>query len=152
MKNRKRRGQALVETALLFIAYFTILIGMVDIGQMLFLHQTLVERVTTAVHWGATNNFDQTSITNLVLYGTTSPDPNAGAFWGLSSSNVSVTNPGCGPNPNIDCHVKVVVSGYQYTFFSFAFITSFWHPGTSGVINGLTIQASEPSELPNATE
>jgi len=148
----RRRGQALVEASLLLLVFFVIMIGLLDLGQMLFLHQTLSERAQNAVRWGVTNNYDPTSITNLVLYGKTSPGDHDQPFWGLSTSNVTVTNPGCGPNPNIDCRVTIVVSGYTYNLFSAAIIGKFF--GGSGNVShsGQTIQVSLPSELANATQ
>jgi len=148
----RRRGQALVEAALVLLVFFVIMIGLLDVGQMLFLHQTLTERAQAAVRWGVTNNYDPTSITNLVLYGNTSPDPGAQPFWGLSTSNVAVSNPGCGPNPNIDCRVTVVVSGYTYNLFSAAIIGKYFGGSGSTTYRGQTILASLPSELANATQ
>jgi len=151
-KRHRRRGQALVEAALLSLVFFVIMIGMLDLGQMLFLHQTLAERVQAAVRWGVTNNYDPTSIANLVLYGNTSPGQNESPFWGLSASNVAVSNPGCGPDPNIDCRVTIVISGYTYNLFSAAIIGKFFGGPGNTTYSGQTIQASLPSELANATQ
>lgn len=151
-KNNRRRGQALLEGTLLLVVFFVMMIGLLDVGQMLFLHQTLAERAQSAVRWGVTNNYDPTSITNLVLYGTASPGQNDQAFWGLTSSNVTVTNPGCGPNPNIDCRVTVVISGYTYNLFSGAIIGKFFGGTGTASRGGQTIEVSLPSELANATQ
>lgn len=154
MKNARmrQRGQALIEASLLFLAFFVLMIGMLDLGQMLFLHTTLTERAQSAVRWGVTNNYDPASITNLVLYGNTSPGQSDQPFWGLSTSNVTVTNPGCGPNPNIDCRVTVVISGYTYNLFSAAMIGRYFGGSGNATYNGQTITVSLPSELANATQ
>ena len=149
-RRRRQKGNAMVETALTFLVFFTLLLGLVDIGQMLFLHQSLVERVRNAVRWGSVNNYDPTSMQNLVLYGTTSPEQNAAPFWGLSASNVTVTNPNCGSNPNIDCHIKIVVSGYNYTMFSA--VMAWFKTAGSGTLHGATIEGSLPSEQPNSLQ
>src|SRR5437879_5083971 len=141
-KRDRRRGQALVEASLLLLVFFVIMIGLLDLGQMLFLHQTLSERAQNAVRWGVTNNYDPTSITNLVLYGKTSPGQNDQAFWGLTTSNVTVSNPGCGPNPNIECRVTIVVSGYTYNLFSAAIIGKYFGGSGNATRNGQTIQVS----------
>ena len=151
-KRNRRRGQALLEASLLFLVFFVMMIGLLDLGQMLFLHQALVERTQQAVRWGVTNNYDPTSITNLVLYANTSPAQTDSPFWGLSTSNVTVTNPGCGPNPNIDCRVTVVVSGYTYNLFSAAIIGKYFGGSGNASYNGQTITVSLPSELANATQ
>ena len=151
-KRHRRRGQALVEASLLFIVFFIMMIGLLDVGLMLFLHQTLSERAQAAVRWGVTNNYDPTSITNMVLYGKTAPADGDKAFWGLTTSNVTVTNPGCGPNPNIDCRVNLVISGYTYSLFSAAVVGKFFGGSGSASYNGQTIQVSLPSELANSTQ
>jgi hypothetical protein len=104
------------------------------------------------VRWGATNNYDSTSITNLVLYAKTDPAAGDQPFWGLSTSNVTVSNPGCGPNPNIDCRVNVIISGYTYNLFSAAIIGKFFGGSGNSTYSGQTIQVSLPSELANATQ
>lgn len=151
-KRNRRRGQALLEASLLFLVFFVMMIGMLDLLQMLFLHQTLVDRAHAAVRWGATTNYDPTSITNLVLYGKTSPGDNDQPFWGMNSSNVTVTNPGCGPNPNIDCRVTVVVSGYNYTMFSAAILGKYFGGSGNASRTGQTITVSLPSEAPAGTQ
>jgi hypothetical protein len=149
-KNRRRqRGQALVESALIFVVFFAFVIGLLDIGQMMFLHQTLVERARNAARWGAINAYDQVSIQNLVLYGKTSPAFTDRPFWNLSASNVTVNNPGCGPTPKIDCRITVVVSGYSYTMFSAPLISLFQGGHAQGRVTGLSIEVSMPSEVPN---
>src|SRR5690349_3224596 len=148
-KRRRQGGQALVESALIFVVFFAFMIGLLDIGQMLFLHQTLVERARNAARWGAINPYDQVSIQNLVLYGKTSPAWTDKPFWNLTTSNVTVSNPGCGPTPKIDCRITVVVSGYSYTMFSAPIISLFQGGHANGSATGLTIEVSLPSEVPN---
>ena len=137
----RQRGQALVEAALVFVGFFVLIVGLVGAGQMLFLHQTLVDRAHAAVRWGATQHYDPAAIANLVLYGKTSHAPDERPFAGLNESNVIVSQPDCEPSPNLDCRVTVVISGYRYQMF-----------GTAMVYQARPIQVSLPSELPNATQ
>jgi len=130
-----KKGQSLVESALTLGVFFALVVGLLDVGQMLFVHQTLVERARESVRWGAVHRFDAAAMQNLVLYGNATPAASDTPFWGLKRSNVSVSNPDCEVASNSDCRVKVVVSGYSYPLLSSAF-------------TGGTIEASLPSELP----
>ena len=67
-RNRKRRGQTLVESALVLFVFLTLLIGTLDVGQVLFVHQTLVERTRAALRWGAVRPYDDQAIRSMVLY------------------------------------------------------------------------------------
>ena len=68
-RRRKNQGNVIIESALIFIVFFGMLIGAFDFGQFLFVHQALVERVRSAARWGAINDAtDSAAITNMVLY------------------------------------------------------------------------------------
>jgi hypothetical protein len=49
----RERGQSLVEGALVMLVFFALLLGIVDLSQIVFSHQALVERVRAAARWGA---------------------------------------------------------------------------------------------------
>jgi hypothetical protein len=123
-----------VETALIFIVFATILIGTFDFGQFLFTHEALVERARSSARWGAINDpTNTTSIVNMVLYHqSTSPIEGTPTYFNLSSSNVSVSNPGSGTN---DYRLTVKISGYNYTVLS---------PYMSGALTGIPIVVSVP--------
>jgi hypothetical protein len=109
MRRRRSRGQSLVETTLILAAFMGLMLGMVGVGQMLFVRQTLAERAQDAARWGALNPYDAPAIRNLVLYGTTTPSDGAMPFAGLSPSEVVVANPGC---PGADCRVSIAIPGH----------------------------------------
>ena len=132
----KEKGQSLVETSLTIVVFFALVIGILDLGQMLFVNQALVERARVAARWGAVHEFDRTAIENLVLFGSTARFPGESPFWGLSRSNLAVTNPGCGSGSDTACRVKIVIEGYSYPLASAIVIGS---PKISVVL---------PSELP----
>jgi hypothetical protein len=50
---RRERGQSLVEGALVMLVFFALLLGIIDISQLVFSHQALVARVSEAARWGA---------------------------------------------------------------------------------------------------
>jgi TadE-like protein len=109
MRRRGSRGQSLVETTLILGAFMALILGMVGVGQMLFVRQALAERAQDAARWGALNSYDAPAIRNLVLYGTAMPSVGATAFAGLKPSEVVVGNPGC---PGLDCRVSVAIPGH----------------------------------------
>src|SRR5437764_13418492 len=86
-RSRLQRGQALVESVLTLTAFMAIFMGMIEVGEILYIHQTLVERTRGAVRWGAVNAWDNsnspTQITNMVLYGTPSPGHDSTPIFGL---------------------------------------------------------------------
>jgi len=124
----------MVETAIIFVAFVFMLVGIFDFGQFLFVHQALVERARYAARWGAVNDpTDSTSITNMVLYNqSTTPQTGTPTYFNLSSSNVSVTNPGSGTN---DYRLTIQISGYSYLVLS---------PYIAGTYTGIPVTVSVP--------
>jgi len=116
-RRRTSGGNVLVESALIFLMFFSMLIGVFDFGQFLFIHQALVERVRSAARWGAINNpADAAAITNMVLYNqAAAPPEGTAAYFSLSALNVFVTTPGVGTD---NYRLNLLVSGYSYSIFS----------------------------------
>lgn len=131
---RNSKGSVMVETAIIFVAFVLMLVGIFDFGQFLFVHQSLVERARYAARWGAVNDpTDTTSITNMVLYNqSTTPQAGTPTYFNLSSSNVSVTNPGSGTN---DYRLTIQISGYSYLILS---------PYIAGTYTGIPVTVSVP--------
>jgi hypothetical protein len=152
-RSRKQRGQALVETALTLVAFTAVFLGMIEVGEFLFVHQTLVERTRSAVRWATVNPWDNTNsptqVTNVLLYGTASPDQNAQPLFGLSASNVTVTRPE--PDYSAGDRIVVTVSGYALTFMTNAVAQLGSNPNASTQFTGLTIQESMPYEVTNGS-
>ncbi len=153
-RSRRQRGQALVESVLTLTAFLAIFMGMIEVGEILYIHQTLVERTRSAVRWGAVNVWDSTNsptqISNVVLYGTPTPADNATPIFGLSSSNVSVTRPQ--PDYSSADRVVVSVSGYTLTFFTNAIVQlSGGNNSANAQFTGLTIQQSQTYEVSNGS-
>jgi hypothetical protein len=130
----RKRGQAIVEGALVTLVLAAVLIGIFDLGLVLFIHQTFTTRVRSAVRYGVVNPYDETAIKNMVLYG--QPTTGTSGMFGLTAAMVSVTESGLGTN---DQRIVVTISGFPYRFFS---------PWIGGAFNGRSISASLPLETP----
>ena len=115
-----RAGQSLVEATLVLLAFFALLLGVLDCGQVLYSHQVLVERVSEAVRWGSVHPFDGTGdqIANLVLYDHLQPPPGASPFLGLTRANVQVTYHAAAQDRPDDETISVAIVNYESHFFS----------------------------------
>ncbi len=137
---RRERGSALIEGALILVVFLSMLIGVVDFGQFLFIHQTLTERARQATRYGIVNDpTDATSIQNVVLYG----QPSGGTvpaqasntdqgIFNLQRSNVIVSTTGSATQ---DYRLSVLIQNYPYVIYS---------PGISGTYNGPNILVTLP--------
>ena len=147
-KRDPRRGGVLLESVLTLVVFLTMFIGVFDVGEMLFIHQTLTDRARNAARWGAVNPYDATSIQNLVLYGTTVPAQGQTASFGLTTANVTVSRPAAGVGQPEDRVVVTIV--YPVSLVS-AFLgqsASSWS-GTAVPSWNLQIQVSTPYEVPS---
>ena len=126
-RRRTSKGNVMVESALIFLMFFSLLIGVFDFGQFLFIHQSLVERVRSAARWGAINNpSDSAAITNMVLYNqAATPAAGTGSYFALTAGNVFVTTPGSGSD---NYRLNLQVSGYSYSIFSLNIAGSYIGP------------------------
>jgi len=136
-KSRRRRGQALVESALVALVFLVTLIGIFDLGQVLFVHQTFVERVRSSARYAVVNTFNETAFKNMVLYNqTTVPEGRTSGIFGLTQAQVSVTQYDVNTN---DHRIVVAINNYPYRLFS---------PLIAGYFTGRGIIISLPSEQP----
>ncbi len=89
---KREQGQGLVEATFVLLAFFALLLGVIDCAQVLFAHQALVERVRSSVRWGVVHSWEGPDrITNLILYGQQeAPRVAAAGFLGLKPENVRV--------------------------------------------------------------
>ncbi|MEO8100288.1 MAG: TadE family protein [Acidobacteriota bacterium] len=88
---RNQRGQTLIEGTLVMLVFFALLLGVVDFGQVLFSHQSLVERVRASVRWGSLHpDGGVDPVRNMVLYGTAVPNESAKPYLGMKPENVVV--------------------------------------------------------------
>jgi Flp pilus assembly protein TadG len=143
-----QKGGTILEMVLTLVVFLSMFIGVFDIGEMFFVHQTLTDRARNAARWGAVNVFDATSIQNLVLYGATAPANGQTPFFGLTTANVTVTRPAASVGLPEDRVVVTVI--YPVTLIS-VFIgqsTNGWSNAPVPTWN-LRIQVSVPYEVPS---
>ena len=115
-KNRAERGSTLVESALTLLMFFLILIGVIDFGQVMYFHQSLVERARTAVRYGITNPTNTAGIQNMAVYNTVTVTGTPSAILpNLTTAMVNVTNPDANTS---NARVAVTISGYPIVFLS----------------------------------
>ncbi len=146
--NRNRQtGGVLLESVLTLVVFLALFIGVFDVGEMLFVHQTLTDRARNAVRWGSVNAYDATSIQNLVLYGATAPAQGQTPAFGLSASNVTVSRPAAGIGTPEDRIVITII--YPVSSVSVFLGQSSTWAGTSAPTWNLEIQVSTPYEVPS---
>jgi hypothetical protein len=134
LARRSERGSALVEASLIFLLGTGLLFGSFDIAQMLFMHQTVVDRTRTAARYGSVNEFDADAIRNLVLYNSTTAGDSGTGLFGMTSSNVTVTRYGAN---TLEDRLDVRVSGYTFPLFSAALVNGYASAsGNNGSQNG----------------
>lgn len=144
---RRQRGGTLLESVLTLVVFLAMFIGIFDVGEMLFVHQTLTDRARNAARWGAVNAFDAASIQNLVLYGATTPAQGQTASFGLSASNVTVTRPANSVGQPEDRIIITVT--YPVSLISVFLGQSATWSGSSVPSWNLQIQVSTPYEVPS---
>ena len=130
-RRARQKGSALVESALLGIIFFAMLVATFDFGQFLFVHQALVERTRSAARWGMVNGgTDIDGTRNMVLYN--QPTAGTNPFFGMTASNVTVTT----SDLNTDnARLTVKVDNYAYKMIS---------PYIAGTYTGPGITVSVP--------
>jgi TadE-like protein len=120
-RGRSERGQTLVEGAMALLVFFALLFAVIDCGLVLVSHQSLVERVRSAVRWGVVRPWDGTGeqIANLILYEQPSePRSATGGYLGLTRENVQVSyQPSSTARPD-DEVLSVAIVNYHYQFLS----------------------------------
>jgi Flp pilus assembly protein TadG len=135
----RQRGQSMLEGALVLTVLLATLLGVLDFGQILFVHQTLTERARGAARYASLNPGDVIGARNLVVFGKVvapaGADETTRGFWGLTTAMVTVTRNH--PDTNED-EMVVAISGYPFQYFS---------PWLASSVRGRTIIAASPVEL-----
>jgi hypothetical protein len=123
---KNRRGQAMVESAMILLPVLAIMVGTFDFGQLLFTHQSLVERVREGLRWGAVRPYDGTGdqIANMIMYRQSTQQVNQQSgeplpgYLGLTRANIQVTRtPGPAGDPNED-RLEIAIVNYQFKLLS----------------------------------
>jgi len=118
MKSREK-GQGLVEATFVLLAFFALLLGVIDCAQVLFAHQALVERVRSSVRWGVVHKWEGPDrIANLILYGEETAPRAAEGFLGLKPENVRIRYQESTPERPDDETLTVQIVNFECHFFS----------------------------------
>ena len=130
---KTRRGSAMVELSLVGSLFFVLVIGIMDVGQTLFLQEAIMERARSAARWGAaTDPTNSAGIQNMVLYlQPTAPEGGVPSF-GLSPTMVNVSTPDAGTD---SYRLVVQISGYPVKLLS---------PYLAGSYKGAPISVAVP--------
>lgn len=147
-RRNRQKGNTLLELALTLIVFLSLFLGVFDIGEMFFVHQTLTDRARNAARWGAVNTFDATSVRNLVLYGATTPAQGQTASFGLTTSNVTVSRPAATIGQPEDRVIVTIIYPVSLISVFLGQSSSNWS-GTSVPTWNLRIQISTPYEVPS---
>jgi len=106
-----RKGQALIESALVLITYFSMLIFIMDMGRLLVTQQFLADRARSGARWAALNTWDPTAVANMVCYNSaTAPNGSSTGLFGLTPNMVAATQ--AGTAGNWDARVVVTIQNY----------------------------------------
>ena len=143
MRSRNReRGQAIVESGLILMIFLPVLIGILDFGQFLYLHQSLAERTRAAARYGAVHTYTEGSATvNVAIYndatgstdGATPLLPNLQTTNSTGDGYVSATLTGAGTD---EAFITVTVANYPYYIMWMA-----------NGLNRRTVSDTEPYEI-----
>ena len=117
---KSEKGQGLVEATFVLLAFFALLLGVIDCAQVVFAHQALVERVRSSVRWGVVHSWEGPDrITNLILYGQQQEPrvPTAG-FLGLKPENIRIRYQPSTPERPDDETLTVEIVHFECHFFS----------------------------------
>ena len=137
MRRNNQGGQALLESSLVLLVCLALLIGTVDAGHFLYLHQTLTDRVRTAARYGAVHSYAYpgSEIKNLAVYNDPAPGNNAIPLLpDLTTDMVTAEIVGEGTDA---ARSRVTISNYPFRFLS---------PGIAGAATARPIIASVPYE------
>jgi hypothetical protein len=105
----------MVEGSLALTLFAFSFLGVVDVGQVMTLHQGLAERARAGARWAVVNTYDNEAIENVVLYNDPTPDADAGAMFYLTRD---VVNTQLLDQNTPEARVVVRIEGYQFNFFS----------------------------------
>ena len=125
-RRKTQRGAAVIlEGALVLGTLLTMILFIEEMGRMLLFQQMFTERAREGARLASVNTYTTAAVQNFVLYNSaTAPAGSPAGFFGMTSSNVTVTR--LGTAGNWDDRIQVTVSNYPM----FNFIPLFKHAYT----------------------
>ena len=128
-------GQSLIEAALTITIFLAMFIGILDFGQFLYFHQSLVDRARAAVRYAAVNpTATETMVQQYTVYNDATATSGTPMISGLTTSMVSLTRTGTAA----EAVANVTISGYPINYLSL------WVAG----VRTTAVNVSLPSEAP----
>jgi len=104
-----------VEGSVSLLAFLVVIIGILDIGQVLFFHHFLNDRVRVGARYAVVHAYEPSVIQNVVAYNSTEAPMGGAGLFGLKPAMIQVNHYDAGtPNER----VKVSVTGYKMHFLS----------------------------------
>jgi Flp pilus assembly protein TadG len=120
-RNRKQKGQAMVEGALVTVSLIFIIISIVEIGRYMLFVEFFTERARAGARYASTNTWNAATIKNWICYNSaTAPAANgdgtaATGMFGLTPSQITVNR----YNQSEDTdRIEVSIGNYSLTLFS----------------------------------
>ena len=111
-RSQNRRGVTMIESALTLSLLLFVIIGIVDIGTVLFTYQGLVQRAHADARYAIVNTYDEAKIKNVVAYG--SPDGGS-SILGLHPEMVEVVFEDI---DNQNARIVVAIGDYPVRLFT----------------------------------
>lgn len=116
IRGRSGVGSTLVEASVILVLFLVVLIGILDVGQVIFFHHVLTERVRAGARYAAVHTYDPSAIKNVVSYNSaTAPSDGSSGLFGISPSMVQVNLYDQGTS---DARVVVSISAFTLHFVS----------------------------------
>jgi len=123
MRRRAARGSQLVESSIVLLVFMVVFVGILDMGQVMFLCNVLSDRVRTGARYAVVHTYNATNIQNVVAYN--SSTPGTSGLFGITPSMVQVSHYDAGLSTE---RVQVSISTYTMHFLS-PWLASSFTPG-----------------------
>ena len=110
-RKTQRGAAALLEGALVFGTLLTMILFIVEMGRLLTYQQLFTERARAGARAAIVSTYSASTVQNYVLYNSaTAPQGAPSGFFGLTTSNVTVSR--LGTAGNWDDRIQVTISNF----------------------------------------
>lgn len=130
-----RKGSALAESALVIIPLVSIVAAVLDFGQLLFVHQSIVEASRKAACYGIVTASDEAAIRNIVIRDGPASPSNAQRRFNLDAYMAAVSRRNAGASSG---RIEVKLSNYPFQVNT---------PFIAARLRGMPITAKLPYEV-----
>jgi hypothetical protein len=112
----RRRGSAVVETALVLPLFLAFWFGIIDWGITFFVHETVVHRANVAARWAAVHTYDADKIKNVLLHDNPTSTLGDSAWFSLQAPTIDVQLRGS--ETFSSRRIRISISNYQWLHFT----------------------------------